>query len=259
MHFFDTVLRTKVLAINVQAFWCSKDSWDHHFLNKVYRALDRWTSVVHVARKSLLAILCLILKVQLTHGRTEGAPRLNSLSDVFSFLSNILLQNKNPPDRRCFPWSGSMLCVPCYFIYVSYPFSYNDIIHPSSNVMHSFAATIDNLVIGALLQFANCISYYFIYIIFHIIPCISYFISIFHIYHISYNTMYIISIFHYIIFHIHFPKRHYIHPFLMFESNLFIRRTLLRNQRGRALIWSDMNIFDPSFQLKPTQPPCLKF
>ena len=154
-----------------------------HFFNKVYRALDRWTSVVHVARKSLLAILCLILKMKLTHGRTEGAPRLNSLSDVFSFLSNVLLQSTKSFQEST--RSGSMLCVPCYFIYVTYPFSYNDIIHPSSNVMHSFAATIDNLVIGALLPFANCISYYFIYIIFHIIPCISYFISIFHIYHIS--------------------------------------------------------------------------
>ena len=146
------------------------------FFNKVYRALDRWTSVVHVARKSLLAILCLILKVQLTHGLAWIPSQMFSPFYPTSFFNQPKVF-KNPPDCRCFRWSGSMLCVPCYFIYVSYPFSYNDIIHPSSNVMHSFAATIDNLVIGALLPFANCISYYFIYIIFHInISYISYFI-----------------------------------------------------------------------------------
>ena len=52
---------------NIQSqAWSFKALW--MFFNKVYRALDRWTSVVHFARKSLLAILCLILKVQLTHG-----------------------------------------------------------------------------------------------------------------------------------------------------------------------------------------------
>ena len=209
------------------------------FFNKVYRALDRWTSVVHVARKSLLAILCLILKVQLTHGLAWIPSQMFSPFYPTSFFNQPKVF-KNPPARRCFRWSGSMLCVPCCFIYLISIFLQWH--YPSIIQCYAFL----------------CCHYWQSGYRSSPAICKLHFI-LFHIYHISYNTMYIISIFYYIIFHIHFPKRHYIHPFLMFESNLFIRRTLLRNQRGRALIWSDMNIFDPSFQLKSTQPPCLKF